>query len=90
MRKSPPVLPIRNPYSFHERRLREEAFTLNDQKFRDIFRMGKNTFEKFNQEFGSLLESGMQISWFNIIQLQHHIQICMIGIAGNSPKVNVD
>ena len=56
-----PILHIRKQYSFKERRLREEAFTLDEQQFKDVFRMDKKTFEKFNREFGHLFESGMKL-----------------------------
>ena len=55
---SPEHVPYR-PYSFKDRRTREEVFTLDDKSFGNIHAgMTKAQFSKFEEEFGHYLETG--------------------------------
>ena len=55
---SPEHVPYR-PYSFKDRRTREEVFSLDDKSFGNIHAgMTKAQFSKFEEEFGHYLETG--------------------------------
>ena len=52
-------LKIHRPYTFQQRRLKEEAFSISDDLFGKIFGgMTKSLFSKFNDEFGHFFETG--------------------------------